>query len=86
VFYRYYEDLRCDEVDDVILKRVESGEAVTLPNGKLIDRLLMMKMYRDGIPVKSYYGEKIERKEDSKKAPFLGHLVGLGDKMLKNIR
>eukprot|EP00057_Strongylocentrotus_purpuratus_P016336 XP_011670810.1 PREDICTED: uncharacterized protein LOC105441416 [Strongylocentrotus purpuratus] len=39
----YYEDLHCPKVDEVICRRISDGEAVTLPSGKLIERLLLMK-------------------------------------------
>ena len=39
-YYRYYEELSCDEVDAVILKRLESGEKPTLTYGKLMERIL----------------------------------------------
>ncbi|XP_072023498.1 uncharacterized protein [Amphiura filiformis] len=40
----YYEDLACPEVDEVIVKRMKSGETIGLPYGKLMERLLMLKM------------------------------------------
>jgi hypothetical protein len=39
----YYEDLTCPEVDEVIRARLERNEAITLPYGKLMERLLMFK-------------------------------------------
>lgn len=39
----HYEDLRCNQVDDIIRARLESGEEVNLVYGKLMERLLMLK-------------------------------------------
>ena len=45
--YRDYEDIRCEEADQVILERVKAGEEINLPNGKLLERLLTIKLYRE---------------------------------------
>lgn len=39
----YYEDLVCPAIDDIIKTRIEKGEKLTLPYGKLMERLLMFK-------------------------------------------
>ena len=44
---RDYEDIRCEEADQVILERVKAGEEINLPNGKLLERLLTIKLYRE---------------------------------------
>ncbi|KAH3792413.1 hypothetical protein DPMN_145909 [Dreissena polymorpha] len=41
----WYDELKCTEVDEVITRRVQAGEEITLPNGKLLERLLEIKMY-----------------------------------------
>ncbi|UJR17801.1 hypothetical protein I4U23_004700 [Adineta vaga] len=46
----YYEDLECPDVDVVISERLRSGEQVTLPYGKLMDRLLLIRTLRDNQP------------------------------------
>ena len=46
-FDRDYEDIRCEEADKVILERVKAGEQINLPNGKLLERLLTIKIYRE---------------------------------------
>lgn len=43
VVFRDYEDLKCQEVDAVITTRLRAGEPVTLPYGKLMERLLMLR-------------------------------------------
>ena len=47
LFDRDYEDIRCEEADKVILERVKAGEQINLPNGKLLERLLTIKIYRE---------------------------------------
>lgn len=97
-FYRYYEDLVCQSLDQVLLKRLEKGDSVTLANGKLMDRLLVLKMVREGIPSNPdniYYewdwdkypdgpGEQ-SYELDETKAPFLKHLIDLADKSISEI-
>ena len=46
----YYEDLECPEVDEIISERLRNGEQVTLPYGKLMDRLLLIRTLRDNQP------------------------------------
>lgn len=43
----YYEDLACREVDDVIQQRIQAGEEITLPYGKLMERLLLFRLLRE---------------------------------------
>lgn len=47
---RHYEDLQCDEVNLIINERIKNGDLVTLPNGKLLERLLLLKKLTDNIP------------------------------------
>jgi hypothetical protein len=44
----YYEDLQCPAVDDLISERLREGEQITLPYGKLMERLLLCRMLREG--------------------------------------
>ncbi|XP_069106344.1 uncharacterized protein [Argopecten irradians] len=83
----YYEDIGhgCEEVDKIIKDRMNTGAECKLQLGKMMDRLLMLKMYRENIPNTTYYGQKIERKLDESKAPFIGQLVEFGNKRLKEI-
>ena len=46
----YYEDLECPDVDQIISERLKNGEEVTLPYGKLMDRLLLIRTLRDNQP------------------------------------
>ncbi|CAF3362913.1 unnamed protein product [Rotaria socialis] len=43
----YYEDLQCPDVDDIISERLENGEEISLPYGKLMERLLVLRKLRD---------------------------------------
>ncbi|KAH3736540.1 uncharacterized protein LOC127850969 [Dreissena polymorpha] len=83
----WYDELKCTEVDEVITRRVQAGEEITLPNGKLLERLLAIKMYREGLQQNSYgYGENgKERKPDETKAPFFKELLPLGQKKMDAI-
>ena len=38
--YRYYEELKCDEVNTVLYERLKGGEKPTLSYGKLMERVL----------------------------------------------
>jgi len=44
----YYEDLQCALVDDIISERIREGEKINLPYGKLMERLLLCRMLREG--------------------------------------
>ncbi|XP_060085365.1 uncharacterized protein LOC132564751 [Ylistrum balloti] len=83
----YYEDIGrdCAEVDKIVDDRMKRGNEVNLQLGKMMDRLLMLKMYRENIPTTTYYGQKIERKLDENKAPFMQQLVSFGNKRLKEV-
>ncbi|CAF3664773.1 unnamed protein product [Rotaria sordida] len=43
----YYEDLQCTDVDDIISERLKNGEQITLPYGKLMERVLLLRTLRD---------------------------------------
>lgn len=82
----WYEDLRCEEVDKVILHRIESGETINLPNGKLLERLLVLKMYRENISnTRSYGRDQQPRTVDETKAPFFKQLLPLAQKKIDGI-
>ena len=46
----YYEDLECPGVDEIISERLRNGEDISLPYGKLMDRLLLIRTLRDDQP------------------------------------
>ncbi len=39
----HYEDLKCPKVDNIVKARLENGEKINLPYGKLMERLLTLK-------------------------------------------
>ncbi|CAF1143594.1 unnamed protein product [Rotaria sordida] len=43
----YYEDLQCTDADDIISERLKNGEQITLPYGKLMERVLLLRTLRD---------------------------------------
>jgi hypothetical protein len=43
----YYEDLACQQVDDIIQERIRDGEQIKLPYGKLMERLLLFRLLRE---------------------------------------
>ena len=74
-------------MDKVISERVEAGNEVTLSNGKLLERLLTMKMYRENIPLSlSYPFEYQSTEPDETKAPFYKDLVSLAQTKINDIR
>ncbi|XP_033727100.1 uncharacterized protein LOC117316564 [Pecten maximus] len=83
----YYEDIGrdCLDVDKIIKDRMNTGAEVKLQLGKMMDRLLMLKMYRENIPTNMYYGQKVERKVDENKAPFMEQLIAYSNKRLKEV-
>ncbi|XP_046353940.2 uncharacterized protein LOC124133552 [Haliotis rufescens] len=83
----YYEDLQCPELDSVVKTRLEKGHQVSLPNGKLLERLLTLKMIRENIPFDpSYSGWDVPRIENPTKASFHPDLVTLAEDRLRNIK
>ena len=46
--YRYYEELKCDEVNTVLYERLKGGEKPTLSYGKLMERVLYFTNLRRG--------------------------------------
>lgn len=99
-FCRYYEDLQCKEVDEAIQSRLDTGDKVTLASGKLMERLLILRMTREGMTLQSlddiYFkwdwdrfpdGPKIfEHNPDYSKASFFPSLQLLAEKRLEDIQ
>ncbi|XP_076447740.1 uncharacterized protein LOC143284693 [Babylonia areolata] len=77
----YYEELQCKAVDDVIERRLAAKEVVTLPSGKLLERLLTFKMIHDGID-----GRSNQASGSSDKACFLPNLISLAEPRLTSIK
>ena len=75
----------------MILKRVERGDPINLPNGKLLDRLLLCKIYREninsgGIWRVEQHLEPEKRTADETKAPFFKHMLPLAQAKIDKIR
>ncbi|XP_041350621.1 uncharacterized protein LOC121369645 [Gigantopelta aegis] len=82
----YYEDLQLLSVDSVIQQRLDAGEKIKLPNGKLLERLLTLKIIRENISAPRYgYGE-ITREENPSKVCFFKDLVPIAEERLKSIQ
>jgi hypothetical protein len=89
--FRYYEYLGCTEVDTVIQKRLKAGETITLPNGKLLERLLFLKLHRYKKEFDEWGFEKFGETEkdrvlDETKAPFFKDLLPLAQEKMRDIR
>ena len=86
--FRWYEDLRCDEVDEFLLERINKGEPVNLPNGKLLERLLTIKMIRENVSQRSgYYGRQTQqRNKNPTTAMFIEKLIPIAQERIGQIR
>ncbi|CAD5117276.1 unnamed protein product [Dimorphilus gyrociliatus] len=59
----YYEELTCPEADAFIKTRIENGEEINLNIGKLLDRLLAIKMIREDVSMTNCEYEWCEETE-----------------------
>ncbi|CAF3653335.1 unnamed protein product [Rotaria socialis] len=89
----YYEDLQCSAVDEIISERLREGEQITLPYGKLMERLLLCRMLRDGISsTAGRYGRRSETPAASNqplhpdKAKFYPDLLPAAQAQLEKIK
>ncbi|XP_071114112.1 uncharacterized protein [Haliotis cracherodii] len=83
----WYEDLQCLEVDKIITERLEAGENVNLANGKLLERLLTLKIIRENIQSTSYYSSGAPTREaNPTKVSFLPKLIPLAETRLTSIK
>ncbi len=71
-------------MDEIIGERVRSGEEISLTYGKLMERLLTIKMIRENIPARGR-GRGL-RDENPTKAAFIKDLIPLAQKQLREIR
>lgn len=65
VLCRWYEELACPEVDDAVQRRLEKADPVTLPIGKLLERLMVFKslnakFYHDLLKIAEYRLKQIK--------------------------
>ncbi|CAF4919672.1 unnamed protein product [Rotaria sp. Silwood1] len=89
----YYEDLQCSTVDDIISERLRDGEQITLPYGKLMERLLLCRMLREGESTTTQrYGRRTNRTTISNqpahpdKAKFYTDLLPVAQAQLEKIK
>ncbi|KAK2158796.1 hypothetical protein LSH36_164g11008 [Paralvinella palmiformis] len=82
----YYEDLQSSGVDEILQKRLSNGEMVTLSTGKLMERLLTIKMIREGIGQRGRCDQKGTENEHPTKAAFINRLIPQAQERLKSIR
>ena len=64
----------CQEVDDAIHRRLENGDPVTLPIGKLLERLLVFKTHYD------------QSSDENRNARFYPDLLRMAEDRLKQIK
>ncbi|KAK0048370.1 hypothetical protein Bpfe_022157 [Biomphalaria pfeifferi] len=81
----WYEDLRCTEVDEVISKRLESGEEVNLPNGKLLERLLTIFLLRNP-HLDNCLNNSVELVREPEIENFLDRLIDVTEPRLTSLR
>jgi hypothetical protein len=97
----YYEDLECSDVDEVMSERLRNGEQITLPYGKLMDRLLLIRTLRDNQPdIPTFYrthGRELARSrgfgavqnhhsDQSKKSALYSDLIPVAEAKLQTIK
>ncbi|XP_072178023.1 uncharacterized protein [Diadema setosum] len=76
----YYEELRGDEVDLAICRRILHGEKVTLPTGKLLERMLLLKMTNSSSPVLEALIPEAEKRLKNMKLSLEAPVAILGDR------
>lgn len=72
----WYEDLKCAPVDEVVQRRLDGGETVNLPSGKLLERLLTFKMMENSASPSNNSISKVS---------FLPYLIQLAEPRLTSI-
>ncbi|CAF0885028.1 unnamed protein product [Adineta steineri] len=89
----YYEDLQCEPVDDIIVERLRNGEQITLPYGKLMERLLLCRLLREGQSTTGgRYGRRAAQTTPSatpahpEKAKFYSDLLPTAQAQLEKIK
>jgi hypothetical protein len=85
----YYEDLACKEVDDIIQERIRDGDPITLPYGKLMERLLLFRLLREPDTEGSDDGADESHTDPSKTsddAKFYPDLLPIAETKLEKIK
>jgi hypothetical protein len=87
----YYEDLQCLPVDEIISERLRDGEQINLPYGKLMERLLLCRLLREGESTnsRSRRGRNTTSNNElahPEKAKFYSDLLPLAQAQLEKIK
>lgn len=95
----HYEDIQCPEVDEILGVRLNAGERVTLPYGKLMERLLTLRSMRAPQRYVIYSQDGWGDQEDQFKndgpnlaeatkitSPFYKHLISIAEDQLNAIK
>ncbi|XP_046353942.2 uncharacterized protein LOC124133554 [Haliotis rufescens] len=82
----WYEDLQCLEVDKIITERLEAGENVNLANGKLLERLLTLKILSKNNPTSYFCTMARTWVSNYTKVSFLPKLIPLAETRLTSIK
>lgn len=77
--------MQCTTVDNIVENRLDGEEAIKLPSGKLLERLLTFKMIRENIRARDYH-EETPAQSTNDKVSFLTKLVCLAEPRLTSIR
>ena len=65
----------CNEVDQIITDRLGAGEMIDLPYGKLMERLLTMKIMRGDVPPQQNNRRNRRQAAGDKQSPFYDLLL-----------
>ncbi|CAL1539878.1 unnamed protein product [Lymnaea stagnalis] len=82
----WYEDLSCPGTDEVISKRLAAGETISLPNGKLLERLLTILLLRNPQLARRGYDDMNYEGEPEGETNFFTQLMDLAEPKLTSIR
>ena len=84
----YYEDLACSEVDEIIAERLKNGEQITLPYGKLMERLLVLRALQDpnGFQRRTRRNTTEQQSAPQKPIVFYSDLLAIAETQLGKIK
>ena len=80
---RYYEELVCPGIDQILKKRLDSGEKVLMSYGKLMERLSTFTEIRNRKTGETSEGSE---KTDESLLPFIKNLTEIADAQLESLR
>lgn len=83
----YYEDLQCPDVDEIISERLENGEEIKLPYGKLMERLLVLRKLRDTPSETTATSNALDQSSvQTSKTNCYSYLLSIAEKQLAKIK